>query len=250
MNIKTKKFTLIFGLIAFGLVLTGIKTNNHGSETNFVKRIQNTYIFVKKFFTDPVHTGAILPSSPYLAQEITKQLRKKIESTVTPLTVLEVGAGTGVFTQEIIKLLRPQDTLDTVELDESMSEILEETFSDDDNVTVIHGSILDFDPGNKKYDIIISGLPFNSLPEGVVKKIINQYENKFLKKNGSISYFEYLYCAKIKEWYLSMFNQEDHESFNRLRKTIRLLHNGFKISSNTTWFNFPPALTYHLKRTI
>ncbi len=71
-------------------------------------------------------TGAIAPSSRFLARAMTKSM---------PMTpnqrILEVGAGTGAFTKEILNNLKDGDELHVVELSDDFCEVLEETLLGD-----------------------------------------------------------------------------------------------------------------------
>jgi 16S rRNA (adenine1518-N6/adenine1519-N6)-dimethyltransferase len=57
--------------------------------------------------------------------------------------VLELGAGTGVLTAELVRLSR---RVLAVELDDHLVEVLRREFESRDNLTVWHGNALDFDP--------------------------------------------------------------------------------------------------------
>lgn len=56
--------------------------------------------------------------------------------------VLEIGPGLGVLTRELSRVAKK---VITVELDERLLPVLEETLADCDNVTVVHGDILKLD---------------------------------------------------------------------------------------------------------
>lgn len=58
-------------------------------------------------------------------------------------TVLEIGAGTGVLTAELVARAR---RVVAVELDDQLAALLEREFAGAENFTVWHGNALDFDP--------------------------------------------------------------------------------------------------------
>src|SRR5438270_8819364 len=60
-------------------------------------------------------TGAILPSSRFLARAMASDLK----GPRGPARILEVGPGTGAVTREIVRLLLPGDRLDAVEINPS-----------------------------------------------------------------------------------------------------------------------------------
>ncbi|MFT0546425.1 hypothetical protein ACMHYO_08790 [Allopusillimonas ginsengisoli] len=59
--------------------------------------VSDSMLFLKGWRAHPAKVGAILPSGPALSRAITRE----ISSTYTP--ILELGCGTGVFTQKIIE---------------------------------------------------------------------------------------------------------------------------------------------------
>ena len=71
-------------------------------------------------------TGAIAPSSRFLARAITRYLRQR--TTDQPVRVLEIGPGTGAFTNSIVKHLQVGDRFDLVELNESFADHLRSRF--------------------------------------------------------------------------------------------------------------------------
>ncbi len=74
-------------------------------------------------------TGAIAPSSRFLASAMTGPMKKTLRRPdAPPQRILEIGPGTGAVTRSIVKLLRPEDRFDLVELNESFAELLNERF--------------------------------------------------------------------------------------------------------------------------
>ena len=111
-------------------------------------------------------TGAVLPSSPFLACALVYPLNHHRK----PAQILEVGPGTGAITRAIARRLRDGDHLDAVELNAKFVDQLrrridnEPIFADhQDRIDVINSAVQDL-PGEARYDFIISGLPFNSFP--------------------------------------------------------------------------------------
>src|SRR5438270_2901754 len=70
------------------------------------------------------NTGALLPSSRFLARALVTELRKPRD----PSRILEVGPGTGSVTREILRHLRPDDRLDAVEVNGRFLSLLERRF--------------------------------------------------------------------------------------------------------------------------
>src|SRR5437868_10331670 len=93
---------------------------------------------MKQFFSEHVaffrqyrqrfqSTGAVAPSSRFLA----RALARPLETHAGPCRVLEVGPGTGAVTRRLVRLLKPGDRLDLVELNETFVDLLRRRFADD-----------------------------------------------------------------------------------------------------------------------
>src|SRR5262249_7512660 len=115
-----------------------------------------------------------------------------------PMRILEVGAGSGSFTTEILRKLRPNDVFDVVELDEGFCKLLQEQCAGKSNVTVHQKSILEFNAD--KYDLIVSGIPIHGLDmPDFVRDLYPKYLS-LAKEGAVISQFEYIALPKIGSW--------------------------------------------------
>ena len=129
--------------------------------------------FIYQFLNKPKTVGAITPSSRYLTKKILSFVDFKKEG----LVLLEYGPGTGPFTSEIVKYLKPTDQLIVIELNPKFAIDLKEKFKDYKNVKIHEDcvantqKILDKE-GIKQVDYIISGIPFSSLPKDVTEDIL------------------------------------------------------------------------------
>src|SRR5947209_7877719 len=117
--------------------------------------------FLRAFRRNFHTTGAILPSSRFLARAMASDLK----GPRGPARILEVGPGTGAVTREIVRLLLPGDRLDAVEINPSFVTHLRRRFGEDalfrkhlDQVELIEGPVEEL-LGSEVYDFIISGLP-------------------------------------------------------------------------------------------
>jgi phospholipid N-methyltransferase len=89
--------------------------------------------------------------------------------------VVELGAGTGVYTEEIVGRLHPDARFLAFEVDPELVATLDGRF-EDPRVQVINASaenVGDYLDG-AEVDIIVSGLPFTSLPDPVKRNIFDQ----------------------------------------------------------------------------
>ena len=82
------------------------------------------------------------------------------------LNILEIGPGDGRLTDRII--LKKPNKLTLVEIDKTLMSTLTEKFSKYKNIKIINSDILAFD-FEKKYELIISNLPYNISSQILVK---------------------------------------------------------------------------------
>ena len=234
MNRKNK--LVIFLILIIGLVSAVVI---FVEKDNGVKRFfSDTAVFAVAFTNEPWKIGAIAPSSKYLADEITKY----VVLDGAPKRILEVGAGTGVFTLNLVKNLRPEDRLDVIENLPELVKILDKKFSHLPNVEVHCLSILDWYP-KKKYDFIVSGLPFNAFDSGFLQEILDHYQ-MLIKNNGILSYFEYIVLPKIKRFFL---DEQARKVFEDTLFCVKDFREGFSFEEKIVWPNLPPAKVHFLK---
>ncbi len=86
--------------------------------------IRDTSLFVRALHRSPAGVGAVLPSSAALAAAITQELHADSGP------VLELGAGTGVFSRKMLKIGIPAQDLILIELDADLADNLRERFPD------------------------------------------------------------------------------------------------------------------------
>lgn len=190
-------------------------------------------------------TGAVLPSSPFLA----KALAASLEGTRPAFRILEVGPGTGAVTKAIAKQLRPGDALDAVELNQQFVDQLRSRIANDDDfdrtrhqIKIIHSSVEDI-PGDATYDAIISGLPLNSFPSTLVRRIFESY-SRLLKPGGILSYFEY---SLVRQLQTPFVNRVERRRLYRVGRVVDGYIKAFQVHRERVFMNVPPAIVRHLK---
>jgi phospholipid N-methyltransferase len=156
-------------------------------------------VFYHNVLTQIQTTGSIAPSSRFLARAITQCVEKKPE----PVSILEVGPGTGPFTRVLAQKLGEGDHLDLCELNGGFVNYLRQRLQRDpvlyahrEQISIYHQSIIEFG-GENQYDYIVSGLPFNNFPPYLVQEILERYRI-LLKPGGLLSFFEYAMIRQIK----------------------------------------------------
>jgi phospholipid N-methyltransferase len=122
--------------------------------------IQERLRFFRSFIAHPRQVGAVLPTSRWAVRDM-------LDMADLPQArlVAEIGAGTGAYTGEILKRLRPDARFLAFEIDPNLAAVLSERF-DDPRLQTINDSaenIEDYLDG-AKLDVIVSAIPFTSLP--------------------------------------------------------------------------------------
>ena len=205
-------------------------------------RSSGTRLFLKGARGDFHHTGAIAPSSRFLARAITSN----ISPGNGPMRVLEAGAGTGALTVEILGSLAAGSHLDIYEVNPIFAGHLEKSFSENNRgvtVTVNNKRVQDL-PEGASYDVVICGLPFNNFEPPVVKEILSGLVAA-LKPGGVLCYFEYLLIRRLKSLTTGRVEKRRLKSVARVTSRFIRKHE-FKRSA--VLLNLPPAVVHHLRR--
>src|SRR3989344_2899867 len=182
---------------------------------------------LKEYLVNPKTTGAICPSSSYLAEAMTGN------DLLSADCVVELGPGTGAITEKILTKI-PQDcTFFTLEINPVFSAKLKEKFPD----TIVYS---DSAENIQKYlqkhhlqqcDTIISSLPWTFLDQQTQRKIFESMHNS-LSKYGKVVTYSYLHGLL----------------FPSGRRFRNLLNQHFpNIQKKMVWKNVPPAIVYECR---
>lgn len=131
----------------------------------------------------------IAPSSKFLV----KKMVWKIDFENENLNILQLWFWTWVFTKEIVNQLWDSGKLTIFEIDEWYKNHI----INDERIKYIEDSAEKISEYSewRKYDIIVSTLPFASLPKKVSEKIFLEIK-KNLKENGKFLQFQYTLVSK------------------------------------------------------
>ena len=191
-------------------------------------------------------TGAIAPSSQFVARAMTGPMVRRER----PGRILEVGPGTGAVTKRIVRLLRPEDRFDLVELNETFAGLLRERFETDPRYRAaadrsqVHVCPIQEFAATEPYDIIVSGLPLNNFPAELVRSIFQTYF-KLLAPGGTLSYFEYMYVRPLRKL---VVGQDERTRLNEIDRIANEYLSEYRIGRSWVFANFPPAWVQHLRK--
>jgi phospholipid N-methyltransferase len=190
-------------------------------------------------------TGAVLPSSRFLAGALTEPLRQSRPAS----RILEVGPGTGSVTRAIARRMGPRDRLDAVEINGHFVRLMRERIKSDkafrfcrDQIEVIHAALEDL-VGDSVYDYIVSGLPLNNFPVAQVREIYAAYA-RLLKPGGTLSYYEYVFVRQLK-W--PLVDRRERRRLFRVGRVMRGFIREFQVRREQIFINVPPATVRHLQ---
>jgi phosphatidylethanolamine/phosphatidyl-N-methylethanolamine N-methyltransferase len=186
--------------------------------------------FLREFIAKPATTGAIAPSSRFLARMIVQDLDLR-----TADAVLEYGPGTGVFTGFVLRELRPEAKFAAIELNPRFAETFRSRYPlvrlFQDSVTNVQG-ICEC-AGMQSVDCIVSGLPWATFSESLQVQCLDEMM-RVLKPGGRFVTFAYVHSLALAG----------------ARRFAGLLPDYFKTvaKSPVVWLNVPPAFVYRCRR--
>ena len=175
--------------------------------------------FIKEFWKDKKMIGSMVPSSKYLAAKMLDHIPFKNKK-----LIIELGPGTGIFTEKIIQKLDVTTQLIVLELNSEFYQELKAKICHT-NVHIKEASAdkigeIMLELGFEKADIIISSLPLANFSAKLRNSILEVVKES-LNENGSFIQFQYSLNA--------------YKNLKKLFPVVKL---------NFTALNFPPAFVY------
>jgi len=132
-------------------------------------QISETRAFLRSFFAHPRLVGAVLPTSR-------RTVRKTLDlaDLRSARLVVELGAGTGVYTRELLARLRRDARLVAFEIDPRLAARLARDL-EDPRLEVVASSAerIESHAAAGAIDVIVSALPFTSLPPAVRRSVLD-----------------------------------------------------------------------------
>ncbi len=204
--------------------------------------------FFREFRSRFETTGAIAPSSRFLAAALLRPLKRRVDD--RPVRILEIGPGTGAVTDWLVRQGQPGDILDLVELNETFADVLRKKFEQDPTYrhiaerSQVHVVPLQEFEAEEPYDFIISGLPLNNFPASLVDEVFQAYF-RLLSPGGTLSYFEYMYVRSIRK---RVGAKQARERLGLIDATMSQFTQRFRVRRDWIFVNLPPAWVQHLRK--
>ncbi|HNV82931.1 MAG TPA: methyltransferase domain-containing protein [Arenimonas sp.] len=192
------------------------------------EKTDQNWTFFRQWLKNPMGVAAISPSSPQLARQMMAELSDDTQR------VIELGGGTGVFTQALLEFgIKPVDLL-VLELNEELHQHLQKRFPEAHVVCGDAREIFNLAKplgfAEKKSDAIVSGLGFLSMPRQSQLDIVSAAFD-CLKSDGRFVQFTY-----------GPANPIAREVLETLGLSSR--------RASFTWWNVPPATVYVYNRRV
>jgi phospholipid N-methyltransferase len=178
-----------------------------------------------EFLRHPMLTGAVAASSPALARLMTDGIGLE-----QARTVVELGPGTGVFTDAIRRRVPPGARIIAIEINGHLAERLADRYRGDP-VEIVHGSAADLASlVSCPVDAVVSGLPWTVMTESVRLRILDAV-TAVLAPTGAFTTFAYGHAA---------WTPPGRRFAGELRQRF-----GTTGRSRLVWRNLPPAFVHH-----
>jgi len=186
--------------------------------------------FVKQFIKSPATVGAVVPSSRALAASMVDWIDFGAAD-----VVVEYGPGTGVFTAEILRRLKPDATYLGFEVNSTMARHLRARFPHitvyEDCAVNVRGRLQEHE--HSAVDVIVSGLPWAIFRSELQDCILSE-SVEALAPGGVFATFAYLQGLLL-------------PAGIKFRKKLKFLFSTVE-TSRVTWLNLPPAIVYRCKK--
>jgi phosphatidylethanolamine/phosphatidyl-N-methylethanolamine N-methyltransferase len=191
----------------------------------FRDQAEQHWLFFRQWMRAPLSTASVVPSSRYLAERMVAEVPRGAKR------VVELGAGTGVFTKAL--LARGIEELMVVELNAELAEKLRSQFRQARVITGDAGELRELaqkTPGfeQEQVDAVVSGLGFLNMPNALIEKIVS---SAFDVLAPGAPFIQFTYGPK------APINDDIVKSLG-----LRVRRAGFTLR------NFPPASVYVFQR--
>lgn len=175
-------------------------------------------LFARNFFRHPTMLGSIVPSSPFLVNDVLSQVDWE-----KARVLVEFGPGVGTMTREILNRMHPDAVLVAIELNTDFVSFLHDEVRDS-RLRVVHGSASDVRSvltglSLTRADYIVSGIPYSTLPDPIRRRILRE-SREILSPQGAL--LVYQFTSTVLPYLRSSFAsvQQDFQLLNILPARI------------------------------
>jgi phospholipid N-methyltransferase len=128
--------------------------------------------FFRGFLRKPKEVGSLIPSSRFLVRRVLR-----LGEVDRARVIVELGAGTGVITRQILARIPLESKLLAIEINPAFARVLQKTYARDSRFHLFRGSAERLDEalariGEREADLVVSGIPFSTLDRGVGMRVL------------------------------------------------------------------------------
>ncbi len=186
--------------------------------------MEENLIFMRKFLKHGITIASFWPSSVAMSRATIAKIDWRHAK-----VIVELGAGTGPITEQIVHKLQPHTTLIAIERDPDFVGILRKRFSHHKNVEIVTADVRDLERVLRqrhisRVDAFVSGLPTPSLPAGVRNRMLASVR-RYLVEDGVFSNI-----TEVPFWYWRYYKKVFKE-----------------VSFELVVRNMPPGGVYHCR---
>jgi len=149
-------------------------------------RTNKSIDFFRGFLKDPRQVGSVIPSSRFMERRIIE-----FSGLDDARVVVELGPGTGGTTRALLRAMRSDARLLAIDLDPAFTEIV--AAIDDPRLIAHTGSAAEISEILKQHgligaDVVISGIPFSTLPASVGTGILESVRDSLSADGVFVAY--------------------------------------------------------------
>ena len=148
-------------------------------------QLKESMTFLKRFASSPRRIGSVAPSSKFLTRAMLDRVDWE-----NAKYIAELGAGTGVFTREIVRRARKDAKILVFEIDPALQKMIRDEHPEHEGLTLQELYRYMNENGISELDFVISSLPFTVLPPKMTVRILNSVV-KALKPEGHFVAYQY-----------------------------------------------------------
>lgn len=201
--------------------------------------------FLRQSRADFHHTGAVQPSSRWLARAMTRPLRR---APAGRRRIVEIGPGTGAVTRAIASALEPGDRLECYEINPEFCRFLERRLESDPELRPVreqihvHNAPAQDLAADEPFDFVVCSAPLNNFDAEVIDAI---FEAAFdaLAPGGTFTFFEY---AWLPGWKRALSRGRSRQRLEAARRAKQRHLTARPHTSGLVLLNLPPARAHHL----